>query len=317
MEQEIQIALSTWIDGFETQCSVLLQTADKLLHRYPRLRRRPGVSPAGRILYPCLLLLQGLSSFLSGPEVLRLATAEKALTERFSLLSRRKIPYCPELRRLHSQCRKLLSIPKLPDRWTSPSVLVGTLRTPQQLDVCLECGFYHVPACHIPQDRLPISYVAIYQSRSLFPEDCGIRFYGRVKGCTPVRRWQISEIPKNSDELYYRLEVDAWEQLEAPIQIRELPINHLFTNLFLLEHSRDIPELSLETPAQFLSYQALRHSLELGDGTVLHHPRGKVQLKKGRFLIHRHGRQVAVFCAEDFIQTPSSTFRELMDILKH
>lgn len=242
---------------------------------------------------------------------------EQALSERLVLLGQRRVPPGSGLMQLRFQCRELmLSLPKCPTVWDSPSVLVGTLRSPHQLDVCLGCGFYHVPACHIPEDRLPVSYVALYQSRSLFPEDCGIRFYGRVKRCIPVRRWQISEIPKNSHELYYRLEVDSWQQLESPVSVREIPFTHLFTNLFLLQHSKETPELSLETPVKYQYCQALRRSLELGDGIVLRHPKGTVRLKNGLFQVHRHGRKIAAFCAEDFIRTPDAIFRELMEVLE-
>lgn len=302
---------------FEERCHILLQTADELLARYPKLRRRPGDSSAGRILYQCLPMLRGFGLFLPPEKCEKFLLMEEALLERYELLKARRVPPCAGLRQLRQQCRKLmLALPDIPPQWDAPSVLVGTLSSPYQLDTCLECNFYHVPARQVPEDWLTVSYVAIYQSRTMFPEDCGIRFYGRIKDCISLRRCQITEIPKDSDELYYRLEVDSWEQLETPVGVREVPFTHLLTNLFLLEHSRETPELLLKTPEDFLFYQALHRSLELGDGTVLRHPGGTVQHKKGLFQVHRRGRKIAAFTTEDFIRTPASIFRQLMKALK-
>lgn len=242
---------------------------------------------------------------------------EEALLERLALLNRRRIPICSELLRFRSQCQALrLALPRLPDKWDSPSVLVGALRNPHQLDICREYGFYHVPARQIPDAWLPISYVAIYQSLTMFPDDHGVVLYGQVQSCTPVRRWQIREIPKNSDELYYRLEVGSWEQLEKPIAIKEIPVILLRSNLFLLKNSRETPELALKTPEHYVYYHALKASLSLGDGIVLRHPGGIVRLKNGLFQIHRYGRKIAAFQAEDLTETPAAIFRELISVLE-
>jgi hypothetical protein len=210
----------------------------------------------------------------------------------------------------------MLALPKPPEKWDEPSVLVGTLSSPYQLDTCLECSFYHVPARHIPKDWLPISYVAIYQSRNMFPDDCGIRFYGKVKHCMPVRRWQISEIPKDSDELYYRFEIEAWEQLDPPVEVLEIPFKHLLSNLFLLKHSRQTPELALDTPAHYVFYHALHRSLELGEGTFRHTSGATVKHRNGLFEVHRRGRKIAAFCTEDFKNTPAGIFRQVIGILE-
>lgn len=305
------------MERFEKGCRAVLQTADILLKRYPRHRRRPGTSLAGRILYPCLTVLPGVEAFLAPEHVQRFQQLEAALAARYALLRQRRIPLCGELYRFHSRCQALIRVcTDVPSHWDSPSVLLGTLRTLNQLDICLECGFYHVPARLIPLDRLPIDYVAIYQSRLKYAEDCGVQYYGRVKSCTPVRRWQIREIPRDSDELYYRLEVEAWEQLEVPVRVLEIPFNHLFTNLFLLTHSQETPELTLKKPVHYVFYQALKYALQLGDGTVFRHRGGAVRLTKELFQVYRHGRKIAAFVAEDFHRVPAEIFHQLIHMLE-
>ena len=301
----------------EDRCYAVIQSADTLLARYPRMRRRPGVSLAGRILYPCLPMLQGLRTMLPPEECKRLQIMHEALWERLDLLRKRRIPFGPQLQQFKARCRKmLLALPKVPEVWDSPSVLVGTLRTPHQLDICLEYGFYHVPDRQIPADWLPIDYVAIYQSRTMFQEESGVLIYGRVKNCTPMRRREIREIPKYSDELYYRLDVEHWEQLDAAVAVREIPIRHLLTNLFLLTHCQETPELTLKTPEHYLFYQALKYTVTLGDGTAFRHRHGTVRLKKGLFQIYRHGFKIAAFRVDDFSKTPALIFREMMGILE-
>lgn len=305
------------MERFKKRCCALLQTADQLLVRYTRQRRRPGTSLAERFLYPCVPMVHGLKELLPSNEQKSLQRIEDELLERLIQLRQRRIPPSFKLRRFQIQCQELIAaLPDIPKYWDSPSVLVGALRSPHQLDICREYGFYHVPAKQIPNDWLPFSYVAIYQSYRMFPDDCGVMLYGRVKHWKPVQRWQIRELPKSSDELYYRLEVDHWRQLDIPIAIKELPVVHLRTNLFLLTHSLDVPELILKNPEHYVYYQALNVSLELGEGIVFRHPGGSVHHKKGLFQIHRYGRKIASFRTEDFTETPSIIFRELMGILE-
>lgn len=302
---------------FIKRCCAVIEAADQLLERYPKQRRRPGPSLAGRFLYPCLPMLSGLKELSPPKERQKLQILEDNLSDRLVDLRRHRIPPSAALKRFQSKCQRLTaSFPEVPKYWDSPSVLVGALRSPHQLDVCREHNFYHIPAKEIPSDWLPFSYVAIYQSHTMFPDDCGIMLYGKVASWKPVQRWQIRELPKNTDELYYRLEVERWQQLEPPIAAKELPIVHLRSNLFLLTHSMETPGLILRTPAHYVYYKALHTALTLGDGTVFRHPGGVVKLKNGLFHVHRFGRKIAAFCAEDFQETPAAIFRELMEVLE-
>lgn len=316
-----------WKGALEKRCTALLQTGDALLDRYPRQRRRPGDSLAAGPLLNALEQLCGLEDCLEKSDRKWLLPWKSGLEERLYVLRQRRIPPSTDLRRFRAQCRELSrwliqlrqSEEPLLDpliSWEMPDVLVGSLRRPSQLDICLMHGFYHVPCCQIPQERLPIRYVAIYQSRSLFSDDCGIQFYGRVKRCIPVRRWEISEIPKCSDEWYYRLEVLRWEQLEPPIAVREVPFTHLFTNLFLLTHSQETPELYLNSELEYRYYQSLKAALQRGNGIVLRHPNGKVRLKERTLRVYRGLFPVASFPIGDFQRTPSAVFGKIMGLLE-
>ena len=310
------MAASPWFLCLEGAAQKLLRSADALLARYPRQRRRGQHSVASRVFSTGVKQLREYAVCLNDEEQKQFFDLDRKLQERLQALEQRRIP--PFGMGLHRQCRDLQDLSaQEPKGWDFPAVLVGALRRPSQLDICLIHGFYHVPVRQIPEDRPPVDYVAIYQSRSLFQEDCGIRFYGKVKCCTVVRRWQISEIPKASEELYYRFEIDQWKQLEKSIQVREVPFTHMFTNVFLLTHGEETPQLFLNTPAEYRYYQSIKHALLRKDGLVFAHPGGNVWLKNGLLQVRYRGRKLAAFRAEDFSSTPGSVFRQLMDVLKN
>ncbi len=133
--------------------------------------------------------------------------------------------------------------------WQVPDVLVGALRNRYQLDACLQCGFYHMPVTNI--DPKKVRYVAIYQSLTLFGHGSGIRWYGKVTGWQKVRRYEIEELPKDSEEWYYRFEVKKWRRLTKPIKAGGVAFVHLLTNHFLLRNCRTVPELLVGSEHQF------------------------------------------------------------------
>ena len=142
--------------------------------------------------------------------------------------------------------------------WSVRDVLVGDLRSSEQLEKCLENNFYYVPVASISDSSLPIRYVAIYQSKKLFGTRAGIQYYGEVKKCLQVLRCEIKEIPRDSDELYYRLEIRNWLNLPKVITAKEIRQFRFFTSLFLLEHCSEVDELLMRSEEQYRLYMELK-----------------------------------------------------------
>lgn len=142
--------------------------------------------------------------------------------------------------------------------WKRRDVLVGALRNKTQLETCLKHKFYHIPADRISESDLPIHYVAIYQSINLFGKEAGIRYYGEVIRCSLVKRREIKEIPKNSDELYYRLEIKEWKEMNVPLAAKEVRDFPFFTNMFLLQHCSEVPDLKIKTAEEYRLYTELK-----------------------------------------------------------
>lgn len=163
-----------------------------------------------------------------------------------SLFTQRKHPCWPEsaapLPPLGAETEEALARVN----WSQWNVLVGSLTTAAQLEYNLQGNYYHVPACYVPEEALPVRYVAIYQSLHLFGDAGGIRWYGEVEA---VERMERRKVPlpvnrSNEGELYYVFRIKQWRTLPNPIAIREEWVSEpRFTNFFLLEHAAQSFEL--------------------------------------------------------------------------
>ncbi len=202
--------------------------------------------------------------------------------------------------------------------WSVRDVLVGTLKNKEQLTVNLQYKFYHVPADKIAEDSFPIRYVAIYQSLNIFGKDSGIHFYGEVKRCELVKRNEISEIPSHKVDLYYRFEIKEWMTLNKPIRVKtQIPIR-LYTNLFLLQHSAEVPELFIRSEAEYRLYVELKRIAN--DMTINEDDVAKgflfrdetVCFANGEILVIRNGSTVNQYTIEEFIRRPGEVVKRIM-----
>lgn len=146
--------------------------------------------------------------------------------------------------------------------WNRRGVLIGAMRNPEQLALCLKNRFYHVPAHLVEQSAHPITHVALYQSKHLFGQEAGIRYYGEVAEYNAVPRYTIREIHSYSQEIYYRFEIRQWHTLPEPIRVQDAGGVVKLTNLFLLQNSRVDTSLQIASEEMFLLQFALQQALE-------------------------------------------------------
>lgn len=146
--------------------------------------------------------------------------------------------------------------------WSRRDVLIGTFRNRAQFEICRKFNFYYIPAERVPAERLPIHYVAMFQTPRVFSQDAGIYYYGEVLHTAYVRRKYIREVPMRSgadpEALYYRYTIREWKPLAKPILPRESAFVNQFTNLFLLEHVEFVPELLLRSEEEYRFYTELK-----------------------------------------------------------
>ncbi len=202
--------------------------------------------------------------------------------------------------------------------WSLKDVLVGKVSSEDQLKLCLTNNCYYIKAKEIPEKHFPIHYVAIYQGKNKFKEDSGIRYYGEVTKCIQAPRNEIVDFPKDSEEIYYRFEIKEWKELIKPISVKESsPKPVLFTNLFLLEHSSEVPELRINSGEEYRLYSELKRAVnditinEEGKNNDFAYGEYSISLKNGEICILKNEQSFAEYSIQEFSTKPNATFREI------
>ena len=106
-----------------------------------------------------------------------------------------------------------------------------------------------------------------------------------------------------------------WKKLSKPIAIKERGMGRQFTNMFLLEHSTEAPELSIRSEAEYRLFSEMKRALNsteinddgsdigfvFGDATIVFEE-GKIHVYRNRKVIDEHAIQ-------EFNRTPNAVFR--------
>lgn len=199
--------------------------------------------------------------------------------------------------------------------WDERDVLVGALRNKSQLEACLKYKFYHIPASMIKDTDLPIHYVAIYQSINIFGREAGIRYYGEVTKISIAKRKDITEIPKNSNEEYYRFEIKEWKELNVPLTAKEVRDFPFFTNMFLLQHCPDVPDLHISSEEEYRLYTEVRRLAN--DASVnetdaepgFKYEDKMVVMENGNIIVLKDGTKIKQISIVFFMRKPRESMR--------
>lgn len=210
--------------------------------------------------------------------------------------------------------------------WSKRDVLIGTFNSAEQFSICFDKKFYYVPERLVGRDRLPIHWVALYQTNTKFADKGEIRYYGEVIGLSRVKRKCITEVPmtrNNPEEVYYRISIKQWKDITEvnvsgkPIYPKESGFVVDFTNMFLLEHSEIVPELQFKNEEEYRFYSELKRTAdkaEISEGREnIGFERGnsKFIFSEGEILAYRDGKIVERIEITEFARRPSQTFRLL------
>lgn len=204
--------------------------------------------------------------------------------------------------------------------WFTRDVLIGTLSSTAQLGICLRHRIYHIPVERLKDNEFPIRYIAIYQSKRLFGSEAGVRYYGEVTKCIPVRRDKITEIPARpgtGNNPYYRFEIKEWKELSKPITAKEIGFVRSFTNLFLLEHSAEVPELWLRSEEEYRLYSELKRVV---NDTAINDEENNLGFcfgsfafvfENGQILLSKDKQIFAKHAISEFSKRPNAVFRQM------
>ena len=204
--------------------------------------------------------------------------------------------------------------------WSKRDVMIGTFRSVEQFNICFDNNFYYVPERQVGRDKLPIHWVALYQTNAKFTIKGEIR--------SRVKRKSITEVPmtrNNPEEVYFRITVKQWKDMTEvnesgkPIYPRESGFVVDFTNMFLLKHSEIVPELQFKNEEEYRFYSELKRTAvraEISEGREnigFERDNCKFVFAGGEILAFRDGKMVKRIEISEFARRPSQTFRLLQN----
>lgn len=210
--------------------------------------------------------------------------------------------------------------------WDKRDVMIGTFRSKNQFDICFEKKFYYVPAKRIAKNKLPIHWVALYQTDNKFEKRGQIRYFGEVLTMEPVPRKNIVEVPMtrdNPEELYYKICVREWKDITKinetgkPIRPKESGFVIEFTNMFLLKHSEYVKELLFRSEEEYRLYSELKRHINNpdieGEDEVIafNTDTCRFVFADGDIVVLRDGNIVKKVSLNEFAKKPAQAFRVL------
>jgi len=203
-------------------------------------------------------------------------------------------------------------------------VLVGALKSKDQLEVNLKYNFYHIPQKKINLAKNNIKYVALSQSQNLFGSDGGIVWYGKIKGIHLVKRNEILELPKDDESLYYRLEIEKWFKLETKIEISKYQVrSFIYTTFYLLNNAGSVTELCIKSKEEFRLFLELKRfynniSIELDKNIDIQSGIKAFCIDNINIVINRKSiisileENVICVSMDDFIKSPMKNIKKLL-----
>ena len=139
--------------------------------------------------------------------------------------------------------------------FTNKNVLVGSVKNEEQLKVCLEKKYYYVPKSKVDLIKHNIEYVALGQSIKIFKEKSGITYYGKILDIEEVKRCEIRDILKVSDEIYYKINIEEWSKLTKKINIESYGLRRpIYTSKFLIDRVDVIKDLYIGSIEEYRTW---------------------------------------------------------------
>ena len=207
--------------------------------------------------------------------------------------------------------------------WSVRDVMVGTVRSKEQLDFNMDKKGYYVPAKYITDDDLPIRYIALHEEG--IGGESGIKVVGEVLTAQKLKRGKIpvSMSRNNADETYYYFTVRSWQSLDKTIAIKDSSKGKpRFTNKLLLDTCTQSYQLfEITTEEEYRLMQELNNAY--GEGVVGGEKVFKINDKfsittlNGKFTIMNiAGQIIDEVPMENFQKRPRVTFEKIKKMVK-
>ncbi len=137
--------------------------------------------------------------------------------------------------------------------------LPSTTKLMEQFEANINNKYYHIPVKSVNLAAHSIEYVTLFQTKNIFNDESGIQYYGQVADIKIVKRSEITELPKESSELYYRIEVSSWIKLYRKLEINGFSLRRSsYTSFYLLKNADNVCELFIRNCREFRLFRELR-----------------------------------------------------------
>lgn len=207
--------------------------------------------------------------------------------------------------------------------WSVRDVMVGTVRSKEQLDFNMDKKGYYVPAKYITDDDLPIRYIALHEEG--IGGESGIKVVGEVLTAQKLKRGKIpvSMSRNNTDESYYYFTVRSWQPLEKTIEIKDSSKGKpRFTNKLLLDtctQSYQLFEITTEEEYRLMQElnNAFGESVVGGEKVFKINDKFSITTLNGKFTIMNiAGQIIDEVPIENFQKRPRVTFGKIKEMVK-
>jgi predicted component of viral defense system (DUF524 family) len=213
--------------------------------------------------------------------------------------------------------------------WSKENVLVGSLSSREQWDLCHKENYYYVPVASL-YDYHQVDYVAIYQSKKLFAEEAGILFYGKVTKTEILPRKDINSLKGRTapNAKCYKYTISEWKKIATKIEFeKDWVYKPRYTNDFLLHNVRSTFELfNIRSEADYRLVYELRRiqeNIKVQDDTKELFVRINDNIS-----IYNDGLYIRVFSVldgkdifrkptKDFTESPSIVFEGIKDYIEY
>ncbi len=237
--------------------------------------------------------------------------------------------------------------------WSKRDVLVGSLRNEDHLAFCLDKKMYFVPASRVSAEQLPIHYISLYQTKAAFGAEARIEYYGEVRSTRRITGAELLDVAEHREvsaleskltdagvtvfsvsanaavttlidetEEYILFRIKAWKKLPRPIEPKERWQSTILMNLFLLEHSSQIPELFLQSEAEYRFFTELKRRTEASvinenaETPGFAFGENRVVFENGEIQIRLKNETLGTCAVSAFARRPNAEFRRLMGYVK-
>jgi len=210
------------------------------------------------------------------------------------------------------------------------NVLVGTLKSKEQFDICISNRMYYIPYEKIHKNILNIRYIALYQSKKEFGERAGITYFGKIEDLKVVQRREISEIPRDDSKLYVLFQIQSWQQLPRTIIPERYGVrSHFYTTLKLMNIASTLAELWISSKEEYRLYLELKRiAKELEIKTIESIPNNKgetpvefviqnvaLSMNNNKINISK-GDKIESIDKKEFLERPRTIIKKLRNFLQ-